>query len=308
MVQKDSLKKSIIICGPTASGKTALSVLLAKKLNTDVVSADSLYIYKGLDIGTAKPTKEEMQGVMHHLIDVCSPFDNFSVSDYESLASKVVDDLLSSDKTPIICGGTGFYINSLIFDLSYGKVAENPDIRQKYNDLALEKGNGAVHDVLKKIDPKSAEDIHQNNLKRVIRAIEIYEVSGKRKSEIDDGNNVKRDYLAYTINFDREVLYNRIEKRVDIMLKDGLIEEVEGLIKLGLDKNSQCMQGIGYKEVLEYLDGEIDYNSLREKLVLNTRHYAKRQETFFKRMPNLKYLKPDEPNKLIDIILNDLNI
>jgi tRNA dimethylallyltransferase len=308
MVQKDNLKKSIIICGPTASGKTALSVLLAKKLNTDVVSADSLYIYKGLDIGTAKPTKEEMQGVTHHLIDVCSPFDNFSVSDYESLASKVVDDLLLSDKTPIICGGTGFYINSLIFDLSYGKVAENPDIRQKYNDLALEKGNGAVHDVLKKIDPKSAEDIHQNNLKRVIRAIEIYEVSGKRKSEIDDGNNVKRDYLAYTINFDREVLYNRIEKRVDIMLKDGLIEEVEGLIKLGLDKNSQCMQGIGYKEVLEYLDGEIDYNSLREKLILNTRHYAKRQETFFKRMPNLKYLKPDEPNKLIDIILNDLNI
>lgn len=305
MVQKNNLN-TIVICGPTASGKTSLSVELAKKLNTDVVSADSLYIYKGLDIGTAKPTINEMQGVKHHLIDVVYPTESFSVSDYERLASPIVDGLLKSGKMPIICGGTGFYINSLLFDLSYGKVAECPKIRAKYNDLALKEGNHAVHEVLRKIDPKSASDIHENNLKRVIRAIEIYEVSGIKKSDIDDGNNVKRSFKAYSINYDREVLYNRIKTRIDIMLKDGLIEEVESLIKNGITKEHQCMQGIGYKEVYEYLMGEINFEKLKEILLLNTRHYAKRQETFFKRLPGLKLLKPDDNDKLVQTILNDL--
>ena len=291
MVQKDNIKnKLIIICGPTASGKTALAVELAKLLDTEVISADSMYIYKGLNIGTAKPSISEMHGVKHHLIDVVSAFEEFSVSDYKSLATPIVEDLFSRGKTPIICGGTGFYINSILYDLSYGKSCANVEAREKYNHLAKEKGNLYVYNILKEVDVASAEKIHFNDIKRVIRALEIYE-SGQKKSEIKDDITPKYDYVAYSYDTERSILYDRINKRVDLMFDNGLIDEVENLIKNNVSIENQCMQGIGYKEVVEYLSGKISHSECSEKIKLNTRHYAKRQITFFKRLQNLKFLK-----------------
>ena len=306
MVQENNIKpKIIIICGPTASGKTALAVELAKKLNTEVVSADSMYIYKGLDIGTAKPNEIEMDGVKHHVIDVATPFDKFTVSDYKALAEPVIKDLLNSNKIPIICGGTGFYTNSILYDLSYGHGNDNPEVREKYKKLAQENGNLYVYNILKEVDPESAEKLHFNDLKRVIRALEIYE-SGHKKSQLNDDFTPKYDYKAYTINYPRDILYERINKRVDIMLKNGLIEEIKSLLSNGVTRDLQCMQGIGYKEVLEYLDGNCSIEECAELIKLNTRHYAKRQVTFFKRLDNLTYLEPDTTENLVSKIINDL--
>lgn len=305
MVQENSLKKVIVICGPTASGKTALAINLAKKLNTEIISADALYIYKGLDIGTAKPSIAEMSGVKHHLIDVIDATEEFSVSDYFDRAMPIINDLHAQNKIPIICGGTGFYINSLLFDLSYGKVAQNPDIRRKYEDLATEKGKEYVHSLLKEVDPVSAQEIHYNNLKRVIRALEIYEVSGTKKSDICDGNVKRFDYYAYALDFDKDVLYDRINKRVEIMVKKGLIDEVKKLLSNGVSRTAQSMQGIGYKEVFDYLDKKISLSELLEVIKINTRHYAKRQATFFRKLDGLKYLNPNEPN-IEDVIINEI--
>ena len=299
------MKKAIIICGPTASGKTALAVECAKILNSEVVSADSLYIYKGLNIGTAKPTIEEMAGVNHHMIDIVEPTSAFSVSDYKSLAEPILENLFSNNKVPIICGGTGFYINSLLYDLSYGNSCANLEAREKYNLLAKEFGNKYVYDILREKDPESAAKLHYNDSKRVIRALEIFE-SGYKKSDFNDELIPKFEYKAYTISHPREVLYNRINKRVDKMIDLGLIEEIKGLLSLGIDKTYQCMQGIGYKEILEYLSGERSLDDALENIKLNTRHYAKRQITFFKKMTNLVSLQPDCIQNLAKRIVNDI--
>ena len=306
MVQENNLKKIIVIVGATASGKTALSVELAKKLNTEIISADSMLVYKGLDIGTAKPSLEERQGVKHHLIDVVSPKQTFSVSDYEELATKALDNIIKNGKIPIICGGTGFYINSLLFDLSFGSVAQNPSIRAKYELIAKEKGNEYLHSLLKEVDPKSAEEIHFNNVKRVIRALEIFEISGKKKSDFNDGLNKKYDYYAYSIDFPKEELIKRINLRVDNMFDNGLIDEAKNLINNGVNLTDQCMQGIGYKELFPYFNGENTLDEVKETIKLNTRHYAKRQLTFFKRLDGLKYLKPAPTSELVDFIINDI--
>lgn len=306
MVQENNLKDVIVICGPTASGKTALAISLAKRLNTEIISADALYIYKKLNIGTAKPDLVEMDGIIHHLIDVIEPTEEFSVSDFERLATPIIERLHSEGKIPIICGGTGFYINSLLFDLSYGKVAQNLEIRDKYEKLANEFGNEYVHKILEEVDPVSAKEIHANNLKRVIRAIEIFEVSGTRKSEINDDSSRKYNYYAYAIDYPRELLNERINKRVDIMLKSGLIEEVKSLLDSGVKRDDQSMQGIGYKEVFDYIDNKISIDELAELIKLNTRHYAKRQVTFFKRLDGLKYIDYLAEDK-VDYILKDIS-
>ena len=228
MVQKNNISnKILIICGPTASGKTALAVECAKLLNTEVISADALYVYQNLNIGTAKPTIEEMDGVKHHLIDAVTPFDDFSVSDYKNLAEPILKDLLAKGKTPIICGGTGFYVNSLLYDLSYGKSQANLEAREKYNKLAIEFGNEYVFSILKEKDPESANKLHFNDLKRVIRALEIYELTGKRKSDVVDELKPKYNFYAFMPYLERQTLYDRINKRVDIMLEKGLINEVK---------------------------------------------------------------------------------
>ncbi len=299
------MDKLLIICGPTASGKTALAIECAKLLNSEVISADSLYIYKDLDIGTAKPSKSEMDGVIHHMIDVVNPTDTFTVSQYKEMAEPIIKRLHSENKVPVVCGGTGFYINSLLYDLSYGKGEGNLDVREKYKELAKIHGNKYVYDILFEVDKKSAEKLHYNDVKRVIRALEIYE-SGNKKSDIVDNLTSKYDYHAYAINYPREELYSRINKRVDIMFDSGIIQEVESLINRGISLENQCLQGIGYKEVYAYFNGELNLDEAKELIKLNTRHYAKRQITFFKRLDGLVWLNPSSVKDLAEQIVEKL--
>lgn len=303
MVQKNSVNKILIICGPTASGKSAVALECAKLLNSEVIYADSMDIYKTLDIGTAKPTVEEQSIVKHHLLDVADPKNEFSVSEYKNLAEPIIKDLISKGKVPIICGGTGFYINSILYDLSYGNGKGDEKVREKYKQIANEKGNQYVYDLLKAIDPDSATKIHPNDQKRVIRALEIAE-TGTIKSKILDDFKPKYNYDAYSIDFDRDSLYDRINERVDLMIKDGLVDEVKTLIDQGITIENQCMQGIGYKEIYSYLLGEITLDQAIDLIKLNTRHYAKRQITFFKKLPNLKLLSPDNPKILAQRIVD----
>ena len=306
MVQKNSLKPQIIIiCGATATGKSDLALKCAKAIDSEIVSADSMYIYKGLNIGTAKPTIDEMQDVKHHLIDVVDPKDNFTVSDYKNFAVPIIEDIISRAKTPIICGGTGFYINSILYDLSYGKGKEDPVIREKYKKLALENGNQFVYDILKQVDPASAQKLHPNDVKRVIRALEIFE-NGTKKSDIKDDLTPKYDYRAYSIDFPRETLYERINLRVDKMIQNGLIEEIKTLLDNGITKENQCMQAIGYKEILDYLYGACSLSEAIENIKLNTRHYAKRQITFFKKLNNLRLCQPDNIKNIARKIVSEL--
>ncbi len=290
------MPKVIVICGATASGKTALSVSLAKELNGEIISADSLLVYKGLNIGTAKPSLDEMDGIPHHMIDVVEPTETFSVSDYEAMALPIVEKLLLEGKTPIICGGTGFYINSLLYKSQFGNVGADEAVRAKYERLAEEMGKEYVHAILQEKDPESAQKLHFNDLKRVIRALEIYDVTGKAKSEQQDIPTPRFDFTAFSIEYPREELYERINKRVDIMFEQGLVTEVQALLEKGVTEDMQCMQGIGYKEVAEGLRLGVSEEEIKELIKKNTRNYAKRQQTFFKRMQNHVYLLPNSAN------------
>ncbi len=300
------MKKVLVICGATASGKTPLAVACAKKLNSEVISADSQLVYCGLNVGTAKPTAEEMQGVKHHLIDVISPKQTFSVSDYRDLAYPVVKNLVQKEKIPVVCGGTGFYINSLLFDYGYGSVAADEMVRKKYEALTMEKGKEYVFELLRQRDEQTAQKLHPNDVKRVVRALEILEVGGIKKSQLNDGKNQFFDYLAVAIDYPREELYDRIEARVNQMFASGLVEEVKTLLAQGIDENCQCMQAIGYKEVLEGLKLGQNQSTMRDVISKNTRHYAKRQITFFKKLPNIIWLKPEQATaKYVTELLHD---
>ena len=297
--------KILIICGATASGKSALALECARRLNSEIISADAMDVYKGLNIGTAKPTLSEQKLVKHHLIDVVDADKTFSVGDYKELARPIVDNLISQGKIPVICGGTGFYINSILYDLSYGKSGANFVARKKYMELADREGKTAVYDVLKSVDPETAEKLHPNDLKRVVRALEIYE-SGTKKSDIQDDKTPVYDYKAYYIDYPRDELYKRIDLRVDKMIESGLIDEVKGLIESGITIENQCMQGIGYKEIYGYLQGEYPLSDAVDKIKLNTKHYAKRQITFFKRLDGLVALSPENPKSLAERIIKEL--
>ena len=288
------MSKVLVICGATASGKTALSVACAKAFNGEIISADSLLVYKGLNIGTAKPTLEEREGVPHHMIDVVEPTESFSVSDYEEMALPIVERLLAEGKTPIICGGTGFYINSLLYKSQFGNVGANEELRAEYERLAEEKGKEYVYSILQEKDPESAKKLHYNDLKRVIRALEIYDVTGKAKSLQQDAPIPRFDFEAVSIDYPRDKLYNRINLRVEQMFAQGLMEEVQGLLRDGVTEDMQCMQGIGYKEIAEGMRMGQTEAEMMEIIKNNTRKYAKRQQTFFKRMQNHTYLAPEE--------------
>ena len=288
------MNKVLVICGATASGKTSLAVECAKKLNTEVISADSQLVYKGLNIGTAKPTAEEMCGIKHHMIDTVEPSEGFNVGNYREKALPIMKNLLASGKIPVICGGTGFYINSLLFDLSYGNTEGNGEIRKKYSDFLETHGKEALFEKLREIDAETTEKLHVNDIKRIIRALEIYELSGKKKSEQNDTLISEYDYLAVAIDWKREELYERINMRVDKMFEDGLVEEVQGLLSRGIDEKFQCMQAIGYKEVVFGLKNGDLHSTMRDIIKQNTRHYAKRQIVFFKKLPNIVWLNPKE--------------
>lgn len=286
--------KVLVICGATASGKTALAVECAKRLDGEIISCDALLVYRGLNIGTAKPGREERGGIPHYMIDVAEPWESFSVSDFERLALPVLEDIISRGKTPILCGGTGFYMNALLYVHSFGCAPANAAIRTKYEKFAEERGRDALFEHLRKVDPESAEVLHPNDVKRVIRALEIFDETGRKKSEQRDAEIPRYDFAAFAYDFPREELYRRIRVRVDEMMRQGLVGEVKGLLSCGLPENAQCLQGIGYKEVVEGLKNGLSQSTMRDIIDQNTRHYAKRQLTFFKRMKNLTWIVPSE--------------
>lgn len=291
--------KVIIILGPTAIGKTKLSIDLAIKLNTQIVSADSMQIYKYMNIGTAKPTEEEMSGIKHYMIDEINPTVEFSVAQYKELAQRYLDEIILKGKTPIVVGGTGLYINSLIYNIQFSESISDPDYRTQLLELAASRGNEYIHSLLAEIDPESAQRLHSNDVKRIIRALEVYRVTGKTMTyhySISRLNPSKYDFILMGLSIDREVLYERINKRVDIMLKQGLIDEVKTLLEKGYSKKLTSMQGIGYKEIIEYLEGNCSLNDAVEIIKRESRRYAKRQFTWFRRIEEIKWFDVTDLN------------
>ncbi len=296
--------KALVISGPTASGKTALSVECAKRLNGEIVSADALLVYKGLNIGTAKPSKGEMGGIPHYMIDVVAPTESFSASDYERLALPILKDIVARGKVPVLVGGTSFYLDALLYKRTLGGAPADESVRKKYEAIFEREGKEALFSLLQEIDPASAEVLHPNDKKRVIRALEIYELTGKRKSEQHDERIPRLPVLAVGVDYPREALYARIDARVDEMIKSGLVEEVEGLLNSGISENAQCMQGIGYKEVVEILKNSNLHSTMSDKINAmsdiikkNTRNYAKRQLTYLRKR-NVVWLAPKPVEEL----------
>ena len=303
--------KVIVIVGPTASGKTALSIELAKKINGEIVSCDSMQIYKDMNIGSAKPTIEEKQGIKHYLIDIVEPTERFSVAEYKKRAEQAIEEILKKGKTPIVTGGTGLYANSLIYGIEYNEIEFDEKFR---NDLMkkaeTEEGLQLLYEEAKKIDPIAVEKISNNDKKRIIRILEIFHSTGKTKTqqEIESRmNNIKYDYKVFAINIERPMLYERINKRVDIMIKQGLIKEVQDIIAKYKDFPT-AMQAIGYKEIVEYLNGIITKEEAIEKIKQESRRYAKRQITWFKRIKNLIWLNGlNTIQNNLDIILEEID-
>ena len=286
-------QKVIVICGPTASGKTRLSIEIAKKINGEIVSADSMQIYKEMDIGTAKPTIEEMQGIKHYLLDFVSPDKRYSVADYKKDAINAIDEIIEKNKVPIVVGGTGLYINSLIYGIEYPEIEIDIKYRNELERTAEEPdGLRKLYEMAKKIDEEAIKNISPNDKKRICRILEIYHSTGKTKTqqEIESRKNgPKYNYIVYGLNMDRDKLYDRINKRVDIMIQDGLIEEVKNVASK-YKEFPTAMQGLGYKEVLEYLNGDTTKEEMIEKIKMETRRYAKRQLTWFRRYETIKWI------------------
>lgn len=284
--------KILAIVGPTASGKTALSVEMAKNYGGEIVSCDSMQIYRDMNIGTAKPTNEEREGIPHYMIDEVSPFENFSVVEYAKRATEYIDKILNRKKLPILVGGTGLYLDSVINNTAFSEIPGDEEYRAKLYRLAEKEGKEALHAVLEKIDPLSAEKIHPNNLRRVIRAIEIYKVTGKTMTQVNTESKREPIYDSLIIGIDvpRQLLYDRINIRVDNMMKMGLLEEVEALKNAKADKSSTAMQAIGYKELFAYLEGESSLEEAVEKIKLESRRYAKRQMTWLRRNDKINWI------------------
>lgn len=280
------MKKIIVIAGPTASGKTAFAIRLAQKTSGEIISADSMQIYQGMDIASAKPTQAEQQAAPHHMIDIVSPFAPFSVADYVKQAKDVIDGVLSRGNVPIVAGGTGLYISSLVDNITFTEEETDPKVRENLFKEAEEKGITPLYERLLAIDPKACEKIHPNNTKRVIRALEIYETTGLTLSEQNERSRQNPSpYTPFMIALapPRDVLYDRINKRVDSMSEVGMFDESKRLLKAGLTKDMQSMQGIGYKEVFDYLEGRVSKETCLEEIKQATRRYAKRQLTWFRR-------------------------
>ena len=288
--------KVIVICGPTASGKTALSIELAKQINGEIVSCDSMQIYKDMDIGTAKPTVEEMQGIKHYLIGYVSPEKRYSVADYKTDAKKAIKEIIDKGKMPIVVGGTGLYLDSLIYEIEYQDIKLDEEYRKKLEEEVEEKGLDVLYERAKQIDEKAIEKISPNDKKRILRILEIYHTTGKTKTqqEIESRKKeVEYDYKVYALDWDRQKLYDRINKRVDMMIEQGLIEEVKQILDK-YDTFPTAMQGLGYKEVVEYLEGKLTKEEMIEKIKMETRRYAKRQLTWFRKNKQTIWLDAED--------------
>ncbi len=305
-------KPLIILTGPTAVGKTKLSIALAKAVNGEIISADSMQVYKHMDIGSAKIKKEEMCGVPHYLIDVLEPDEEFHVVRFQEMAKQAMKEIYAKGKIPILAGGTGFYIQAVVKDIDFSKESEKSPVREELEKLAKEKGCEYLHEKLQQVDPKSAEKIHANNVKRVIRALEYFELTGKPISVHNEEEALKEspyNVAYFVLNDIREKLYERIDTRVDLMLQEGLVEEVSMLAKKGYTKDMVSMQGLGYKEILSYLEGSCTLDEAVYILKRDTRHFAKRQLTWFKREQDVIWVNKQDfnyqENQILDYILEN---
>ncbi|WP_397537596.1 tRNA (adenosine(37)-N6)-dimethylallyltransferase MiaA [Rummeliibacillus pycnus] len=295
----------IAIVGPTAVGKTALSIELAKAIDGEIINGDSMQVYKELNIGTAKITPEEMEGIPHHLLDIKEPTDTFSVADYQKLVRAKIDEIRAKGKFPIIIGGTGLYIQAVLFDFRFTEEKIDDTVRQAYYQELAKVGPEAMHAKLAAVDPKTAAEIHPNNTRRVIRALEMAEHSDIQKSDVEQhlGNTPLYKHRIVGLNMDRELLYNRINQRVDMMMEKGLLEEVKGLYNRGI-RDVQSIKAIGYKEIYAYLDGRVSLDEAIDQLKQNSRRYAKRQLTYFRNKMDIDWYDAQLGTiKIIDNIL-----
>ena len=306
--------KLIILAGPTASGKTAVSIDLAKRIGGEIISADSMQIYRGMDIGTAKITADEMQGVKHYLINVSDPKEDFNIVKFQNMVKCSIEEIKKNGHIPILVGGTGFYIQSVIYDINFDKEDDNGSIRKVLEEEYDKMGADFMYEKLKKIDNISAENIHKNNKKRIIRAIEYFLINNALISEHNELQRKKTspyDFRFFVLNPKRDILYDRINKRVDKMVEKGLVDEVKSLIESGISIDNISMQGIGYKEIVEYLEGNIPLDKAVESIKQNTRHMAKRQVTWFKRERDVIYIDPFEfenNEKIVDYMVEKIGI
>lgn len=276
----------VVIVGPTAVGKTDTAIIVAQKIGGEIISADSMQIYRHMDIGTAKPNRDEMKGIKHYMIDIVNPEEEFSVADFQRIAKAYIEDINKRGKLPIVVGGTGLYINSLVYNLDFTETISDPELRENLRELARERGNEYLHEMLKRVDPEAAEKLHPNDIKRIIRALEVYHCSGKPMSQYH--RTIKKEEVPYDLamvglRMNRKDLYRRIEQRVDKMIEEGLVEEVRELLDRGCTRDMTSMQGLGYKEIIGYLEGEYSLEEAVSILKRDTRRFAKRQFTWFGR-------------------------
>lgn len=300
-------KRLLIIAGPTASGKSSIALKIAKKIDGEIISCDSAQVYRYMNIGTAKPNEQERKQVKHYLIDYIEPDKDYSAVRFKEDCDNAIKEIILKNKTPILCGGTGMYINAVLFDMNFGKTYKSEKIRENLLILAKNKGNQYLYDMLLQLDKDTAKNLHPNDIKRIIRAIEIYKVSGIKKSELfEDYKNKKRyDYYFATLNTDRKILYDRINKRTDKMIENGLAKEVKQLIDKGYS-NCKSLQAIGYKELIQYYNQNCSFDEAVEKIKKNTRNYAKRQITWFKGVvDSVWYNTQDGEDNIISRIINN---
>lgn len=299
--------KVLVIAGPTAVGKTKIAIEVAKRLNGEIISADSMQIYKKMDIGTAKPTIEEMDGITHHLLSIVEIGEKFSVVDFQKMAFNCIEDILNRGKVPIVCGGTGLYINGLIEEIDYGEVTSSDELREELEKVATERGNEYLYEELKAVDKESAERIKLNDTKRLIRALEVYKVTGTTITEFQRRSKEKEkkyDYIVVGLSMEREKLYERINLRVDLMMKDGLLDEAKAVLdEMNSNDKLTSFQAIGYKEFLPFFDGTSTLDEVGEMIKQESRRYAKRQVTWFKRTPGLRWVDVSDVNAAISEIV-----
>lgn len=307
------MEKLIILTGPTAAGKTKLSIALAHAINGEIISADSMQVYRHMDIGSAKIRSEEMQGIKHYLVDILEPSEDFNIVMFQKYAKQAMSEIYAKGKTPILVGGTGFYIQSVLYDIDFEESDADIALRSELEAVALQKGAGYLHAMLRECDERAAEQIHENNIKRVIRAIEFYRQTGKKISEHNELERRKEpayDARYFVLTDERKRLYENIDRRVDIMIKDGLVDEVKRLLAMGCKRDSTAMQGLGYKEIISYLEGEITLEKAVYIIKRDTRHFAKRQLTWFRREQDVRWVEKDkfayDEEKMLNYMLGEI--